>query len=135
MSFIANLTVVPGATKTFAANGNTLANFLDAADVPDGEYSYYVNGQPADLDTEVPEGGDIRVHRTPTTIKVTVGKLPGLVQKYTLNGDRSILSAINAAELSTDGATVRVNGNPVSDFNAALNDGDKVFLTENIEGN
>lgn len=135
MQVIATLTQVPGTTAEYAADGNTVANLLAAANIDGTGRTFYVNGQPAELNTEINDGDEVRVHRAPTTISVTVGIFPGAVRRVTLNGSRTLAEALAAAGLETNGYRVNVNGNPTENFAQTLSDNDKVFLTRQIKGN
>ncbi len=68
-------------------------------------------------------------------ITVKVGRLPGQIQEYVLNGDRTVRAALAVAGLNANGYEVRLNGNPVTDLGTAVSNGDQVLLTRVIKGN
>ena len=67
-------------------------------------------------------------------ITVRVGKLPGRIQEFGLNGDRSVADALKAAELDYDGFEIRVNGD-LATMETVLSDGNTVTLIKKITGN
>lgn len=68
-------------------------------------------------------------------ITVRVGRLPGQIQEYALNGQRNVAAALQAANMSSTGYEVRVNNVPVTDFTQAVSQGDTVLLVKQIKGN
>lgn len=67
-------------------------------------------------------------------IEVKVGRIGGVVNLITLNGDRTVEDALEAAGLNPkDTETVRVNGEDEA-MDCELEDGDKVTLVKNIAG-
>jgi len=68
-------------------------------------------------------------------ITVRVGKLPGQIQEYALNGERNVRTALQAANMVAQGYEVRVNNIPVTDFATAVNQGDTILLVKQIKGN
>lgn len=66
-------------------------------------------------------------------IEVKVARVPGLTMSVTLNGDRTVDAAINAAGLEVkETEIVKVNGEEVEDFDNELENGDQVTLVKNI---
>jgi len=68
-------------------------------------------------------------------INVRVGKLPGKIESYALNGDRTVQAALNAASMLAQGYEVRVNNIPVTDFASAVRENDTILLVKQIKGN
>ena len=67
-------------------------------------------------------------------IEVKVGRIGGVVQTVTLNGDRTVSDALEAAGLNPkDTETVRVNGSE-EEVDCELEDGDKVTLVKDVSG-
>ena len=60
--------------------------------------------------------------------------LPGAIKEITLNGDRTVQAALQAAELRADGFQVKVNGSDAN-METTLRDGNTVFLVKKIKGN
>ncbi len=69
-----------------------------------------------------------------STINVKVGKLPGKIEEYALNGNRTVADALEVAELSAEGFEIRVNAEK-SEEDRELEDGDTVLLAKKIKGN
>lgn len=72
--------------------------------------------------------------RTRSEIEVKVGRIGGVVSLVTLNGDRTVQDALNAAGLNPkDTEITRVNGHNES-MSYELDDGDKVTLVKSVAG-
>lgn len=67
-------------------------------------------------------------------ITVKVGKLPGRIEEISLNGDRTVQAALDAAGLSAEDLEIRVNGDS-ADYNDEVDDGDHILLVKKIKGN
>ncbi len=67
-------------------------------------------------------------------ISVRIGRLPGRIQEVTLNGDRTVQTALETANLDADGFEIRVNGQPAT-ADTTLNHGDIILLVKKIKGN
>ncbi len=67
-------------------------------------------------------------------ISVRIGRLPGRISEITLNGDRTVATALATAGLTADGYEVRVQGAPATPA-TVLNEGDLVLLVKKIKGN
>jgi sulfur carrier protein ThiS len=71
-------------------------------------------------------------------IEVKVGRAHSSPKIYTLNGQRSVMDALNAAGLvKKDSEIISVNGKEVDEDDLAdleLEDGDRVTLVRNVEG-
>lgn len=68
-------------------------------------------------------------------ITVRVGKLPGQIQDYALNGTRTVGAALSAAQMSAAGYEVRLNNVVVTDMNTPVNANDAILLVKQIKGN
>jgi len=68
-------------------------------------------------------------------ITVKVGQLPGRIVEIALNGDRTVATAIAAADFDPDGFTVRIGTRGVTDLSEELRSGDNVWLAVKSEGN
>ena len=66
-------------------------------------------------------------------ISVKVGVLPGSIQEYVLNGDRTVQAALTVSGHEAQGYQVRVNGE-LAELTSNLNDGDTVLLLEKVVG-
>ncbi len=66
-------------------------------------------------------------------ITVRVGKLPGTINAYAIEGNK-VSDALNAAGLSADGFEVRINGS-VGDLNTQIGEGATILLVTKIKGN
>jgi sulfur carrier protein ThiS len=75
-----------------------------------------------------------RSHSRASFITVRVGRLPGRVDNYVLNGDRTVRAALAAADLPAEENTVRVNGSAAS-LSTKLRNGDNVFVVTPVQGN
>jgi hypothetical protein len=64
-------------------------------------------------------------------ITVRVGKLPGEIKEYALNGDRTVATAIATAGLDATGFEIRVGGQLVS-MEIELTDNATVLLVKKI---
>lgn len=69
-----------------------------------------------------------------SAIEVKVGRLPGRIETYGLNGNRKVSDALEAAGLTPDGYEVRVN-TEVALLSQELEDGDQVLLVKAVKGN
>ena len=68
-------------------------------------------------------------------ILVKVGRTGAKPVEISLNGDRSVSSALKAAGYAKKEAEiVNVNGEEVDDMDMELEDGDRVILVKNIAG-
>lgn len=71
-------------------------------------------------------------------IEVRVGRAHGSPKTVSLNGDRTVQDALNAAGLvKKDTEIVSVNGKSVPEdelFTRELEEGDRVILVRNVEG-
>ncbi len=67
-------------------------------------------------------------------INVRIGRLPGRISEITLNGDRTVATALMTAGLDSSGYEIRVQGQPAS-TSTGLNEGDIVLLVKKIKGN
>jgi hypothetical protein len=67
-------------------------------------------------------------------ITVRVGKLPGRIGEFVLNGDRTVATALATANLDPTGYELRVQGAPATPA-TTLSDGDLVLLVKKIKGN
>lgn len=67
-----------------------------------------------------------------TTVKIA--KLPGVMQEFVLNGDRSVKALLALSGHNAAGYQIRVSGEVV-DVNATLKNGDIVILSKQIKGN
>lgn len=67
-------------------------------------------------------------------ITVRVGRLPGRIAEFTLNGDRTVATALQTAGLDATGFEIRVQGAPATPT-TILADGDLVLLVKKIKGN
>ena len=67
-------------------------------------------------------------------ITVTVGQLPGILNQYALNGDRTVKTALTTAGLSSEGFEVQVDGRKAG-LDAELRDGNTVLLLKKVKGN
>jgi hypothetical protein len=66
-------------------------------------------------------------------ITVRVGKLPGRIADIALNGDRTVATALEAAELDSTGFEIRVNSCP-ADLDDDVSNGDTILLLKKIKG-
>lgn len=70
------------------------------------------------------------------SIKVTVGKIPGVAKEVTLDGAHTIAEALRIADLgSADGYEIRLNNAKTADFNAEVQEGDIVSMVKSVKGN
>lgn len=67
-------------------------------------------------------------------INVSLAKVPGPRNGFTLNGDRTIEALLAAAETDADGYQIRINGS-AGTLASALSDGDEVVLVKMVKGN
>lgn len=67
-------------------------------------------------------------------ITVRVGRLPGRIGEFTLNGDRTVATALATAGLDATGYEIRVQGRPATP-ETTLIEGDLVLLVKKIKGN
>lgn len=70
-------------------------------------------------------------------ITIKIAKLPGVFQEIALNGDRSLKTALETANLIDElrnGYTVQVNGESAN-MTDELEQGDTVILSKKITGN
>lgn len=67
-------------------------------------------------------------------INIKVGKVPGRVEEYVLNGERTVAAALAVAGLDPTGYTITVNGWP-PESGDELEDGDQVLLGKKTKGN
>jgi len=67
-------------------------------------------------------------------IMIKVGRVPGTVSEFALNGDRDVAAALAVAGLDPTGFTVTVNGWPPEPGDE-LEDGDIVLLGKKTKGN
>lgn len=68
------------------------------------------------------------------SINVRVGRLPGRIGEYALNGDRTVATALTTAGLDATGYEIRVQGAPATPA-TRLAEGDLVLLVKKIKGN
>lgn len=81
-----------------------------------------------------PEAAEAVRPEVVSIINVRVGYLPGVIHTIALDGGRTVKDAVGAAELNAEGREIRLNGK-VSTMDAALNEGDQVFLMKPLKGN
>lgn len=67
-------------------------------------------------------------------ITVRVGQLPGQINEFALNGNRTVADACAVAGLDPDGFEVRVNSQH-AELDTPLNNGDIVLLVREVKGN
>ena len=70
----------------------------------------------------------------PAHLEVRVGKVPGRIENYALNGDRTVRAALAVAGLTQGDLEIKVNSQPAT-LDTTLNDGDQVVLCKKIKGN
>jgi len=71
---------------------------------------------------------------SPHYVGVRVGKLPGRIGEVALNGDRTVRTALEGAELDSEGYEIRVNSEKVG-LDHVLTEGDTVLLVRPVKGN
>ncbi len=68
-------------------------------------------------------------------IAVSVGQVPGTINRYILPEGSTIDDALTEAGLDSTNFQVRVGGSEVTDLSRKLVEGDRVLLTKQIKGN
>lgn len=68
-------------------------------------------------------------------ISVKAGKVPGQIREYGLEDGATISDVLREAGLVVGNFEVRLNGNPETDLNTEVEDGDSVTLLKKIKGN
>lgn len=67
-------------------------------------------------------------------VLIKVGKVPGRVDEYAINGTPTVKGALDVASLKIGSHDeVRVNGNPAG-LDTVVNNGDVVLLTPQVKG-
>ena len=67
-------------------------------------------------------------------INVSLAKVPGPRNAFTLNGTRTVEALLGHAEMDAEGYQIRVSGRN-ADLTTELNDGDEVVLVKMVKGN
>lgn len=67
-------------------------------------------------------------------INVSLAKVPGARNGFTLNGDRTVEALLAAAEMDATGYQIRINGS-AGTLATSLDDGDEVVLVKMVKGN
>jgi sulfur carrier protein ThiS len=66
-------------------------------------------------------------------VHVKVGKIPGSITEVVLEDGAVVADALEAASLSADGYTIKLNGETAA-TSVEVEDGDEVILTKSIKG-
>lgn len=67
-------------------------------------------------------------------VQVTIVAIPGVVETVAVPVGNTVADAAKAADIETDGYTVRINGAPGA-LDSVLNQGDYVVLAPEVESN
>ena len=136
--------LVPGAIKEYALeSGANVKTALETAEIVTEGYVVRLNGDVVtDLEaTRLSEGDSVLVTRqikgnTDGVINVKAGKVPGAISEYAMEAGATVATVLETAGIETEGFTVRLNGDVVTDFaGARLSEGDSVLVTRQIKGN
>jgi len=68
------------------------------------------------------------------SIQTKVGTIPGVLKDYALPSGSTVASALQAANIDSDGYTITVDGMP-SGMDTVLGNNARVILTRNAKGN
>ena len=130
---------LPGKIEEYALNGDqTVKAALAVAGLDPAGFEIRVNGSPATVDMAVGHNSTVlllkKIKGNVDFINVKVGKLPGKIEEYALNGDRTVAAALAVAGLDPAGFEIRVNGSPAT-VDMAVGNNSTVLLLKKIKGN
>lgn len=73
--------------------------------------------------------------QAPADLVVRFATLPGQIRRVILDPGATLADVLDAADASSEGMQVRINGQTVTDLGTPVSDNDTVLLSRQIKGN